>query len=514
MLNKVTTFGGIFAQKPDHVLADARELRRIINELPRGNAFKAIEEIGTWLESLEGAPDFPVDALYEILEQLEAAASPSLKRLSGDYFGGARLSKPEETRLWSISHGFWSRLGAAYERCLLALGEKNRSGNFSKSLLPTLCVRQIIAFGQVLKWELVHYGPSQDACWQSLGRALIAAEEAGMATKALALPGKSGMTSPQHEYEKVMVFQAASLDSLLPAGIDLAEQLIAHFLPGFVFTAAAQTDSVYWVDLKTAQPPQRLARMPPKPVPTQRFMKPGTAHEAMRHVLETLERGGEPPPEIGVGGHYPLKLLVTVLRHLTNYLSPMPPQRLHDRHRVTHQMSVLNGLVNAFVVFSDEFGGRPLGLPMDTWVAENVSRGGFGVLLGSSPADWLKVGALVAMQPEGGENWLLGVIRRYYRLSDKDARVGIQSLATKALAIEVQVRSVSSYAAAAGMPALMLLNGNEPGEFRIVLPPQTFDPRENLEYVRNGQRFELTPVALSEQTADFELARYRQSSLG
>ena len=42
----------------------------------------------------------------------------------------------------------------------------------------------------------------------------------------------------------------------------------------------------------------------------------------------------------------------------------------------------------------------------------------------------------------------------------------------------------------------------------------TFDTRESLEYVRDGQRFQLTPVALSEQTADYELARYRQSSLG
>ena len=311
-----------------------------------------------------------------------------------------------------------------------------------------------------------------------------------------------------------MILQAASLDSLLPVGIELAEQVIAHFLPGFVFTVGAQIDSVYWVDLKLAQPPQRLARMPAKAAPTQRFLKPGNAHESMRAVLDTLERGGDMPPDINLGGQYPVKLLVTVFRHLANYLSPIPPQRLHDRHRVTHRMSVLNGLVNAFVVFSDEFGGKPAGLPMDTWVAENVSRGGFGALLGSAPGDWLKVGTLVAMQPEGGENWLLGIIRRYHRLSEKDARVGIQSLAKKALAIEVQVKSVSSYAKAAGMPALMLLDGNEAGEFRAVLPPMTFDTRESLEYVRDGQRFQLTPVALSEQTADYELARYRQSSLG
>lgn len=515
MLNKVANLGGFFAQKTDHPLANARELRRVLSELPTDNAFKALDEITGWFDSLEGVSNFPPGTLYDVLEQLEEAAQPHLKRLSREYFGAARLSKSEESRLWSINYGFWTRLAAAYERCLLAVGEQNRPDELLKSALPTLCVRLIGALGRALKWEQFHYGPSPDACWQSLGRALLAAEEAGVASKAVALPGRSGMTSPLQEYQKVMIFQAASLDSLLPVGIEVAEQVIAHFLAGFVFTAKALIDSVYWVDLKLAQPPLRLARMPAQAEPTQRFLKPGTAHEAMRAVLETLERGGDMPPEIKLGAQYPVKLLVTVFRHLTNYLSPMPPQRLHDRHRVTHRMSVLNGLVNAFVAFSDEFGGRPTGLPTEIWIAENVSRGGFGALLGSAPGEWLKVGALVAMQPEGGENWLLGVVRRFHRLSEKDARVGIQALATKAVSIEIRSRGSSIYMAAAGAtPALMLLDGNEPDEFRVILPPMSFDPRETMEYARDGQRFLLTPVSLIEQTADFELVRYRRSALG
>ena len=515
MLSKVANLGGLFAQKTDHPLANARELRRVLSELPTDNAFKALDEISGWLESLDGVSNFPVSTLYEVLEQFDEVAQPHLKRLSREYFGTSRLSKSEENRLWSINYGFWTRLAAAYERCLLSIGEKARPGDLAKAVLPTLCVRLIIALGRALKWEQFHYGPSPDTSWQSLGRALLSAEEAGVASKAVALPGRSGMTSPQLEYEKVMIFQAASLDSLLPVGIELAEHVIAHFLPGFVFTVQAQIDSVYWVDLKLAQPPQRLARMPAQAAPTQRFLKPGAAHEAMRAILDTLERGGDMPAEINLGGQYPVKLLVTVFRHLTNYLSPIPPQRLHDRHRVTHRMSVLNGLVNAFVVFSDEFGGRPAGLPTEVWVAENVSRGGFGALLDSIPGEWLKVGALLAMQPEGGDNWLLGVVRRYHRLSERDARVGIQALATKALSIEVRPRGSSIYMAAAGStPALMLLDGNEPDELRVILPPMTFDPRDSMEYARDGKRFQLTPISLVEQTEDYELARYRRSPLG
>ena len=130
------------------------------------------------------------------------------------------------------------------------------------------------------------------------------------------------------------------------------------------------------------------------------------------------------------------------------------------------------------------------------------------------PEEWLKVGALVAMQPEGGENWLLGVIRRYHREGQIEARAGIQALATKVIAIELRARKTSSYAAAAGTPALMLLDGNETNEFRVVLPPANFNPREEMEYLRDGRRYMLTPVALIEKTGDYELVRYRQSEIG
>ena len=62
-----------------------------------------------------------------------------------------------------------------------------------------------------------------------------------------------------------------------------------------------------------------------------------------------------------------------------------------------------------------------------------------------------------------------------------------------------------------GLDFLILLDGNSTDELRVVLPPITFDPRESLEYASDGRRFLLSPVALLDQTADYEVARYRQS---
>jgi hypothetical protein len=273
VFEKVTTLGGILAQKNEHPLANPRELRRILNELPKDNAFKAQDEITGWLESLAGVEDFPADRLYEAAQAFEEAAQPYLKRLSREYFQAVRLSRSEEKRLWSINYGFWTLLSNAYERCLGQLAEKPRPGELSKSVLPVLSARLIAALGCVLKWEQFHYGPMRPELWLPLGKALLAAEEGKVADKAVNLLGKSGMSSPVQEYQKVMVFQAASLGSLLPLEIEIAEHLIAHFLSGFVFTDSALIDSVYWSDLALAQPPLRLARMPACATPTQRFIK-------------------------------------------------------------------------------------------------------------------------------------------------------------------------------------------------------------------------------------------------
>ena len=514
LLTKIPGLGGLFAQKDAHPLADAYELRRILAELPANNAFKALDEIAGWLESLQAADTLAADRVYEAAYQLEEAALPHLKRLAREYLHTARLNRSDEKRLWSLNHGFWTLLAAAYERCLLALATPGRIADALRPLQPALCTRLLAALGAVLKWEQFHYGPSPGEIWVRLGRALATAEAAGVAGNLTPIRPLAGPSCAQQEYLKVLVFQAASMDSLLPLEIELAERLIAHYLPAFIFGPTAHEDSVYWVDLSLPQPPLRMARMPVLAAPSQRFFKPGAANEAMRALLRTLERGGDLPGEINLGDRYHPRLLVPVLRHLAAYLAPVPPQRRHDRHQVKHRMAVLNGLINAFMVFSGEFGGRPAGLHIESWVVENVSRGGFGAQLNSISGEWLKVGALIAMQPEGGENWLLGIVRRYHRDTQSAARVGIETLARTAVAAELKVRTASSYAAVAGLPALLIDEAAAPGELRVILPAASFDLRESLEFSQGGQRYLLAPVALLEQTADYELARYRRSVIG
>ena len=505
MLGKVG-LGGLFQQKSGHPLADPRECRRIIGELPKDNAFKALDEIVAWLESLIAATDFPEDQLYEVLIQLEECALFHLGRLSREYLQNARQSRAEERRLWAINTSFWRLLSDAYEHCLDVFRPGLRQPEALRQALPALCARQIAALATLLKWELFHYAPTLETVWGRVGHAILVAESEGVDGKAVTLGGAGRVTSPAQEFRKLVIFQSASPDSLRPVDMELAERLIAHYLPGFVCTAMASHDSVYWIDLAQSLPPQRLARMPTKAEKTQRFFRPAAAHAELKSLLLKLERGDPLPADINLGAQYASKAILPALRHLVTYLAPIPPQREHDRHRVTHRMSVLHGLVNAFVVFSGEFGGRPAGLQIEDWAVENVSRGGFGALVPNVGSDWLKVGALIAMQPDGGSNWLLGIVRRCLRENGQQTRVGIQTLARKVVSVDLRGAEAGVMA---GVPGLMLGDGNAAGETRLILPAGSFSPLEVLECRLEGQRCLLKPVAIVEQTADYELARYR-----
>ena len=495
----------LFSARPDHPLADPKEFRRILSELPIDNAFKALDEVAGWLESLQNSTDFPEDILFETVRQLEEVALPHIRRLSRDYLLAPRLSKTEENRMWKMVHGFWKLTAANYERCLDCSSSqtKTKASDRLQAALPLLSVRLIAALTAVMKWEQFRYRPCQGEIWQVMGRAYLLAEASRYSEKALMrYPNASSPTSISREYLKALVFHASSMENLLPLEIELAEKLITHFLPGFVFTNNGIEDSFYWVNPARPDPPIRLARMPSR-APFLRFFHPGSALAEAEALLRHIEQGGDIPAQIDIGGHYSPRTLLPVLRHLCSYWNKIPPQRKHERHYVKHRMSVLSGLTNAALVFSDSTPSTSL--PIESWVVENVSQGGFGATVTERRTDWLKVGALVALQPEGGDNWLIGIVRRFYRQSETEARAGIESLSRSVCAIQLTKPDALSKP----MPALWLHDGNEPGECRLLMPSASFDVRNSLEFSYQGKRHLLTPVALAEHCADYEIARYR-----
>lgn len=505
MIGKMGKLVALFERKEAHPLLDARTLQYVIAELPVDNAFTALEEICEWLESMVEAREAPPYRLFDAARQLEDVATPHLRRLALEYLHANRLSKTEENRLWAINAGFWRLISRLYKKLLKRMLQQGLTAEVASNHLPALSARLVAALRTLIKWEQFHYGTRPDEVWEQMGRVMLMAENAEVASKVVFVSG--GMSSAEREYHKAMALHAASMDSLAPVEIEIAEHFIAYFLQRFHFSAQPEEDSVYWVDLAQNMAPLRLAKVPSRQRSTQRFFKPGQAHADMMALLQSLERGGALPADLDLGADYQPRVVIPVLRHLCTYLSPNPPLRRLTRHRVKHRMSVVHGLDCVVMAFADAPYGKPA-LSSESWVVENVSRGGFGALIHEIPGEWLKVGCLLAMQPEGGDNWLLGCVRRYHHESATDTRIGIETLARTVRVVDLQQKKQPGYPVSA-FSVLLLPEADKPGEVKLVQSPGRFDPRSMFEYQLDGQRVLLEPLLVVEQTVDYELIRYR-----
>ena len=250
--------------------------------------------------------------------------------------------------------------------------------------------------------------------------------------------------------------------------------------------------------------PARVTRAP-APAPGLRTFGAGTAFATVSALAERVFTGGQVTPDIELGGTYDSEAVLETLRHLAMYWSPQPPERKTQRHAVKSRLAVTHGYEGVIGVLG---GGDSLDFDnqnSESWIVENVSAGGFGAVVPQLKGDWLRVGALLALQPEGGTNWVLGVVRRVNKMGGQQARVGIETL-SKSPALSQFAVSGAKGTAQSGV----LLKDGEAAETRIVLRPGVFAPAQNLEVSRGDRQHVYLPQAVAERGEDYEIARFRE----
>ncbi|HET6720654.1 MAG TPA: hypothetical protein VFH22_13455 [Rhodocyclaceae bacterium] len=501
-----------------HPLADPKELKRTLAELPQKDNFKSLDELAGWLESVLGAEGLAPAQTFDIVRQLDDAAQPFLRHLTHAYLAPSARSPKEEQRLWKLCFTYCEFAARAYQNVIdafqAASADKARA-KLAESLrpqLPLLLCRQAAAMIACTKWRRFHHEPALAGVWSQMGRNFLLAESRKIDVEAVTLyPLSQIVTTPRREYVKAVALEASSLDSLLPVQIEVAEKLVAHFAPLFALSRENRPDNLYWVDAALDQAPQRLARLPVN-TPGLRLLGFGEVPASLAAITRLVERG-EMPPELSLGAQYTPKLLLSVLRHLALYWTAKPPIRKHQRHAVTSVLKVEHGFDACFdrmrgiegPVDSDEL---DFCAPCDAWHVGDVSMGGFGAMVPGAKKDWLRVGALIALQPEGGGNWMVGVVRRFQRGADNVSSVGIQTLARQATCVELAVEGAATRN---GMrERALLIDPPETADgVRLVLPAATFDLRESYTTEIDGRRVLLSPIELLEAGGDYQIGRFR-----
>ena len=495
-------FGG---GKPDHPLADPKEAKRMLDALPGDDPVKALDELMHWIESVAALEGFKPEARIQLLLMLDDAAQARVRKLSRDYFGAGRPSRFQENRLWTALHGYWKQAGYAYARSIDLFVQNVKGVDAAKPQLPLLLTRTLRCFAQQIKWMHMRYGPIDLASWGVFNSVYAYAEVKQLAQAKVAIyPSVTGETSPRLEFLKGAIFSASAPDGLLPLEVELAERLIGALAPRFVIGSAPAPAFVFWTDLGQAMTPARASRAP-QAVPGLRCFGAGAALTEVHDLAESVMVSGKVPPEVNLGGSYEAHVALDVMRHLHLYWSPQAPERKTQRHAVKSRLSVTNGYDGVVGVLG---GGDSLDFDnqkSESWIVENVSAGGFGAVVPQLKGDWLRVGALLAMQPEGGSNWVLGVVRRVNRTTGQQARVGIETLSKTPELSRFAVAGVKSVTEQG-----VLLKNGEAAEARIVLKPGVFTPAQNLEIDRGERHHVFIPQAVAERGEDYEIARFRE----
>ena len=495
-------FGG---GKPDHPLADPKEAKRLLEALPADDPVKAVDELLHWLESVSATEGFKLEARIHLLFLLDDTAQVRLRKLARDYFAASRPSRFQENRLWTALHSYWKQAGYAFARSVDQFVQNAKGIEAAKAQLPLLLVRTLRSFAQQIKWMHMRYGPIDLAVWGVLNKVYAFAELRDLAqTRTPVYPGATADSTAQLEFLKGAVFSASSPDGLLPLEVELAERLITEYAPRFALATAQSPELPFWIDLAQPMSPARASRAP-QPAPGLRFFGAGAALAEVNDLAERVMTGGQVPPGINLGGSYAPEIVLELLRHLGACWSPHPPERKTKRHPVKTRLSVAHGYESVLRVLggadSLDFDNQNA----ESWIVENVSAGGFGAVVPQVKGDWLRVGVLLALQPEGGSNWLLGLVRRVNKTTGHEARVGIETL-SRAPALSPFTVSGTRGTAEQGV----LLRNAESEEARIVLRPGVFAPAQNLELALGGRQHVYIPQAVAERGEDYEIARFRE----
>ncbi len=477
----------LFGGKADHPLANPKEVRRVLDTLP-AQELKALDELSHWHESVSTAAGFKPAERVQVTGALDEAAQPRLRKLSRDYFAATRPSRYQENLLWTQMHEYWRQAGLAWARTVDGFLQANDARG-----LATAAVRALRALAQQIKWQHLRYGPIDPKVWSVINNVFAAAEARGVA-------------DARSEFLKVAMFSASSPDGLLPAEIELAEKLVSELAGNFVIATAPARELLYWTDLAQAMAPVRMAK-PPTPVPTLRHFGPGGGVARLQDIIKRLETTGQVPSDLNLVGADP-EVVLEVLRHLAVYWSPEPPARQHPRHPVKSRLAIAHGFDGVIEALGGAGGGSldfdAKGTGAESWIVDNVSAGGIGAVVPQMKGDWLRVGTLLAMQPDGGANWVVGMVRRLSRTSTQEARVGIQTLSRAPALAKFSMRGLGEHVGVL-LPSPVLGSG----ETSIALKAGIYARGQNLEAEMQGQHHVFMPQGTPESGDDYELVRFR-----
>jgi hypothetical protein len=497
----------IAGSRADHVLADPRQIRALLAELPAFDYFKSLEEITSWLDSIADLYGVKLDRLFEVTDLLDVAANAHHARLVRDYLATSRQQKFQEVKLWTCGFNFSRALGDAYLTWLKQYETQDGAAGTQRKHFAVVIARALRALALQMKWTMLRYGPFEAKFWRSVGALYRDAERSGVADVSLPVyPGPEGTGTIRQEYLKLLMLWTSGADVLPPLKQDIAEHVVGYFSPLFEMSAAPFPGALYWFDPGAHRAPTRVFGDPPA-AGDLTFFGPGSAPVNLAKLIAVIGRTGTLPSRLNLGAARP-DAVVALLRHLARYWSESPPVRTSGRRASSGRITVVpgySGLLDELERDEEDALNFTVSAT-ESWVVEDVSDDGFGALVPASASDWIRVGEIIGVCVEGSQHWGVGLVRRVSRDDEREYHVGIEMISHRVIVVRI-----SEVGSAGDSDTAVLLSGTPDanGEVGLVTRAGRFDPKSSIQVNGRTKSYVFVPSRLVDAGDDFDWGTFR-----
>lgn len=491
------------SESVNHPVADMEQARDFIASLPEHDPVKMSQDAAQWLKAISACAAYNPARRFELIDLTDLALKPHGEKLLDQYLELKPQSKFQEAVLWKAALDFWSALGDAYLLCVSAF-EADPAAAVAFGRMTALTARTARAQMLQIKWILMRYGYVSEGYWQTVARLYNFAEAGGYLDDIVDIYGGAhGRGTVRQELLRALMLGVSSTGGLSPVKQNIAERAIAHFSGVFVSGKSPAPGHNFVFDLNGGLSPAR-ALVDPGAGARLLYFGAGKALDGAQKIIDAINDTGALLNDINLGPGENIDQMADTLLHLAfNWEKELPP-RDSERRKVVTTLQITPGIDGVLLAGSHVI--------RETWIVENASAEGYGVIVPDRRGEWLQVGVLIGFLPEErGAAWGVGVVRRVESDARGQRHAGIQVLCRAA--VPATMRTLQA-AGGRGIPHSVILLDPEPsqsGYLQALLRPETFDLRETLEAMRSadGQSYALMPSGLVESGPDFDRVRFK-----
>lgn len=456
---------GFFKRKKgaEDPLSDLSTVSRWMDNLPVGDIYSAQEKVVQSLIQFNHTKQPMSKDRLAVLMHLDEQARDMQYTLCLQYLRNPRMSKAIESRLWTAIYAFYWEVTRGYHAFLMDF-VANPGGSRIQALVPLITARAIRGFGDIFKWRYFRYERVEERLWLRQHNLYRIAEFDGFqASKFKVYRNDAQVSSCEAEYLRTLLLSPLGNGSLTPRQLEMVDRWLEKWshLTSLDTVFDPQRHNLY---VDTAQG-VGLRRVQGEHEPTHRFVATDKLLDHIEVIRSSLKTGTI-PAALGLGEDFRLPEGYDLLDSVVSEWSAVNTRdrRRSPRHGETHRWEVIRDLNNICLKLQADrelaaAHGARAGLSpeeildiklygfvtertkaslsqralnagqvdaYERWPIHDLSERGAGVMLRNDDSDWLKMGKLLAMRRDPGEDWRLGVVRRITRIDADWRKIGVE----------------------------------------------------------------------------------------